>query len=207
MKSLFLTLFFLLGSASLTAAEPRTVIFFGDSITAGYGLDDPASQAYPAVIQQKITAAQLNWRVVNAGLSGETSSGGLRRVDWILKQPVDVFVLALGGNDGLRGTDPAVMEANLQVIIDRVREHAPQARIVIAGMMMPTSMGESYTKHFAAVFPDLAQKNKRPLIPFLLDQVGGHPDLNQGDQIHPTAEGAKIVADTVWKTIGPMLQN
>jgi acyl-CoA thioesterase-1 len=207
MKSLFLTLFVFFASVSLGATEPRTILFFGDSITAGYGLDDPASQAYPAIIQQKITAAQLNWRVVNAGLSGETSSGGLRRVDWILKQPVEVFVLALGGNDGLRGTDPVVMEANLQAIIDKVRERAPQAKIVIAGMMMPTSMGESYTKRFAAVFPDLAQKNNLTLIPFLLDRVGGHPDLNQGDEIHPTAEGAKLVAETVWKTLGPLLQN
>ena len=206
MNAFFLTLLTLLGTLSLSAAPARTVVFFGDSITAGYGLDDPETEAYPALIQGKIDTALLNWRVVNAGLSGETSAGGLRRVDWILKQPIDVFVLALGGNDGLRGTDPAVMEANLQGIIDKVRQKDPRIRIVIAGMRMPTSMGDSYTTPFAAVYPDLAEKNHLTLVPFLLDKVGGHPELNQGDQIHPTAEGAKLVAAGVWQVLEPVLR-
>jgi acyl-CoA thioesterase I len=206
MNALFLALLTCLGAFSLPAAPVRTVVFFGDSITAGYGLEDSETQAYPADIQGKVTAAQLAWKVVNAGLSGETSAGGLRRVDWILKQPIDLFVLALGGNDGLRGTDPSVMEANLQAIVDKVRAKDPKIRIIIAGMQMPTSMGESYTKPFAAVFPDLAAKNHLLLVPFLLDKVGGHSDLNQGDQIHPTAEGARIVANTVWQVLEPVLR-
>ncbi len=187
------------------AAAPRTIIFFGDSLTAGYGLDDPASDAYPALIQKKIEAAHLPWRVVNAGLSGETTSGGLRRVDWVLRQPVDIFVLALGGNDGLRGIDPGVSRASLQGIIDRVREKYPKAQIVLAGMMMPPSLGEDYTKAFAAMYPELAKKNSATLIPFLLNNVGGIAALNQGDQIHPNPKGHAIVADTVWSVIQPLV--
>lgn len=189
----------------LRAAETRTVVFFGDSLTAGYGLDDPASEAYPALIQKKITAAKLPWRVVNAGLSGETTSGGLRRVEWILRQPVDVFVLALGANDGLRGIEPAVTQASLQGIIDRVRAKYPAAKIVLAGMQMPSNMGEDYTRPFAAIYPVLAEKNHLVLIPFLLADVGGHMDLNQADNIHPNAAGAAKVADTVWQSLHPLL--
>lgn len=183
----------------------RTLLFFGDSITAGYGLDDPAGEAYPAVIQGKIDAAGLPWRVVNAGLSGETSSGGLRRVDWILRQPVDVFVLALGANDGLRGVDPALIRANLEAIIAKVRARSPSAMIVLAGMKMFTNMGEDYTRAFAAVFPEVAARERVPLIPFLLEGVGGRPELNQGDGMHPTAAGDRMVADNVWRVIRPLL--
>ena len=190
---------------ALRAGDPRTVVFFGDSLTAGYGLDDPATESYPAQVQQKITAAGLPWRVVNAGLSGETTAGGLRRVDWILRQPVDVFVLALGGNDGLRGIEPAVSAASLQGIIDRVRAKYPAARIILAGMQVPPTMGEDYAKAYAAVFPALAEKNHVVLIPFLLADVGGHAGLNQPDGIHPTAEGAAKVADTVWLALRPLL--
>jgi acyl-CoA thioesterase-1 len=189
----------------VSPAETRTVVFFGDSLTEGYGLDDPATDAYPAQVQKKITAAHLPWRVVNAGLSGETTAGGLRRVDWILRLPADVFVLALGGNDGLRGIEPAVSRANLQGIIDRVRAKNPATKIVIAGMMMPPSMGEDYAREFSAIYPALTEKNHLTLIPFLLDGVGGRPELNQADGIHPTPEGAAKVAETVWKALRPLL--
>jgi acyl-CoA thioesterase-1 len=201
----FLLLGLIVVTASLRAADPRTVLFFGDSLTAGYGLDDPATEAYPALIQQKIDAAHLPWRVVNAGLSGETSSGGLRRVEWTLRQPVDIFVLALGANDGLRGIEPAVTQASLQGIIDRVRAKYPATRIVLAGMQMPSNMGEDYTRPFAAVYPALAEKNHLVLIPFLLAGVGGHPDLNQADNIHPNIAGAAKVAENVWQVLHSLL--
>jgi acyl-CoA thioesterase I len=201
----------LLGGGSTGFAAPetpgeRTIVFFGDSLTAGFGLADPGTQAYPALIQKRIEAERLPWHVVNAGLSGETSAGGLRRIDWVLRQRVDVLVLELGANDGLRGTAPDVTRANLQAIIDRVRSRYPEARIVLAGMRMPTSMGPDYAEAFRAVYPALAAKNKLILIPFLLEGVGGRPELNQGDGIHPTVPGAEIVAATVWKSISQMLK-
>ena len=151
------------------------------------------------MIQERITAAGLPWRVVNAGLSGETSSGGLRRVDWVLRQPADLLVLELGANDGLRGVPPAIIEANLDAIIRRVRFLRPSARIVLAGMRMPTNMGDDYARSFAAVFTHVAARERIPLIPFLLEGVGGRAELNQGDGIHPTAAGDRIVADNVWR--------
>lgn len=184
----------------------RTIIVFGDSLTAGYGLADPDTQSYPAQIQRKIDADHLPWRVVNAGLSGETSAGGLRRIDWVLNQKPDVFILELGANDGLRGTAPEVTQANMQAIIDRVRSRYPDSRIVLAGMRMPLSMGQDYAEAFHAVYPALAARNRLILIPFLLEGVAGNPDLNQGDSIHPTAPGAAIVANNVWKTILPFLR-
>ena len=190
---------------SLRAAEPRTVVFFGDSLTAGYGLDDPASEAYPALIQDKIAAAKRPWRVVNAGLSGETTAGGLRRVDWILRQPLDVFVLALGANDGLRGIEPAVSSANLQGIIDRVRAKYPAVKIVLVGMQLPPNYGEEYTRAFAAMYPVLAAKDQLTLIPFLLEGIGGRSEFNQPDGMHPTAHGHAIAAETVWKVLEPLL--
>ncbi len=195
-----------LAAVAVRAETTHTVVFFGDSLTAGYGLDDPASEAYPALIQEKITAAKLPWRVVNAGLSGETTAGGLRRVEWILRQPADLFVLALGANDGLRGIEPAVSTANLQGIIDRVRTAYPAAKIVLAGMQMPPNFGEDYTRAFAAMYPALAAKNRLPLVPFLLEGVGGRSDLNQPDGIHPTAEGAAVAAGNVWKVLEPLLR-
>lgn len=207
MKALFSGLLacLVLAAAASGADAPRTVLFFGDSLTAGYGLDDPGAESYPAVIQKKITDAHLPWRVVNAGLSGETTSGGLRRVDWVLRQPVDIFVLALGANDGLRGIEPAVSATNLQGIIDRVRARYPSATIVLAGMQMPSNLGDQYTRDFAATFPALAAKNHLQLIPFLLADVGGRPELNQPDGIHPTAEGAAKVAENVWRVLHPLL--
>jgi acyl-CoA thioesterase-1 len=193
------------GSGPAEVPAERTLLFFGDSLTAGYGLPDPDTQAYPAQIQRKIDAEHLPWHVVNAGLSGETSAGGLRRVDWVLRQKVDLFVLELGGNDGLRGTAPAETESNLQGIIDRVRSRYPAARIILAGMRMPSNLGPEYTAAFRSIYPDLAKKDGLALIPFLLDGVAGHPELNQADGIHPTPPGENIIADEVWKTIRPML--
>jgi acyl-CoA thioesterase I len=194
-------------SAETPAKPPaaKTILFFGDSLTAGYGLDNPA-QAFPGIIQEKITAEKLPWRVINAGLSGETTAGGVRRLDWILRQPVDIFVLELGGNDGLRGLPPEVARANLQTIIERVRQKNPSARIVVAGMEMPSSMGAAYTKAFREIYPAIAEKNQAVLIPFLLQGVGGDPTLNLPDGVHPTAEGHAIIAETVWKTLRPLLQ-
>jgi acyl-CoA thioesterase-1 len=193
----------LLALVGPAAAATRTALFFGDSITAGYGLDP--DEAYPAVIQRKMAAAGLDWKVVNAGLSGETTSGGLRRLDWILRQKVDVFVIALGGNDGLRGITPEVSRQNLQAMIDRIRAKQPGVTVVLAGMQMPPNMGPDYTTAFRRIFPELAAANRAPLVPFLLEGVGGIPELNQADQIHPTAEGQKIVAENVWAVIRPLL--
>jgi acyl-CoA thioesterase-1 len=195
----------LAGTLTARAAAARTVVFFGDSLTAGYGLDDPAGESYPARIQEKIDAEKLGWRAVNAGLSGETTSGGLRRVDWILRQPVDIFVLALGGNDGLRGIDPSVSRTNLQQILERVRAKYPQAKLVLAGMQMPPSMGADFAKAFERMYPEVADKHGAVLVPFLLDGVGGRLDLNLPDRIHPNARGHAIIAETVWKALRPLL--
>ncbi len=190
-------------AGQIWAAETKTVVFFGDSLTAGLGLDP--DDAYPAVIQKKITAAGLPWRVVNAGLSGETTAGGLRRLDWILRQPIDIFVIELGANDGLRGLAPELTRANLEMMISRVRAHNPHVKIVLAGMKVPTNLGPDYTKAFASVYPAVAQKCGVGLIPFLLDGVGGRPELNQGDGMHPTVEGHVKVAETLWKVLLPLL--
>jgi acyl-CoA thioesterase-1 len=195
-----------LASAALAAeASPRTLVFFGDSITAGFGLDEPAEQAFPALIQRKLAAAGRPWRVVNAGLSGETTSGGLRRIEWVLRQPVDVLVLELGGNDGLRGIEPAVSRQNLQGIIDRVRAKNPAVKILLAGMQLPPSLGPEYTRDFAAIYAELAAKNHVALLPFLLEGVGGSSELNQADGIHPTAEGHRMVAENLWVRLLPLL--
>jgi acyl-CoA thioesterase-1 len=201
-------LLFALGLAARGAAQTptvRTLLFFGDSLTAGYGLADPGAESYPAQIQKKIDAAHLPWHVVNAGLSGETSAGGLRRIDWVLTQKPDIFVLELGANDGLRGTATEVTEANLQAIINRVRSKYPACRIVLAGMRMPPNMGPDFTEAFQAIFPDLAKRDQITLIPFLLEGVAERPGLNQGDDMHPNASGAALVADTVWLVVSPIL--
>lgn len=198
-----LGLFCALILASPLAAETKTMLILGDSLTAGFGLDP--DEAYPALLQKKIDRAGLPWRVINAGLSGDTTSGGLRRIDWLLRQKIDLFIIELGGNDGLRGIPPAVSRVNLQAMIDRVRAKYPSARIVIAGMQMPVNMGEEHRREFAAIFPAIAEANKAVLIPFLLEGVGGVPELNLPDGIHPTAEGHRIVAETVWKILEPLL--
>ncbi len=187
----------------LSAQEPKVILFLGNSLSAGFGVDP--SQAFPALIQKKIEEKKLNYKVINAGLSGETSAGGLRRIDWLLKQKVDILVLELGGNDGLRGISTETMQSNLQAIIDRAKAKYPDIKIVIAGMQAPPNLGAEYTSAFKAVFPELAKKNRAALIPFLLEGVGGNPKLNLPDGIHPTAEGHKIIAETVWKTLEPIL--
>ena len=176
--------------------KTKTILFFGNSLTAGYGLDP--SQAFPALIQHKIDSLNLPYKVVNAGVSGETSSGGNSRIDWILKQPVDVFVLELGANDGLRGVPVAETKKNLQSIIDKVKAKYPDAKLVLAGMQVPPNMGQQYATAFQQIYPELAQANNMALIPFLLEGVGGEAKLNLEDGIHPTAEGHQIVASNVW---------
>ena len=182
------------------ASSKKNILFFGDSLTAGYGLDDP-SNAFPGVIQRKIDSLKLPYAVINAGVSGETTAGGLARIDWVLKQKIDIFVLELGANDGLRGMPVAETTKNLQSIIDKVKARYPGAKIVLTGMQVPPSMGHDYIISFKSLFPELAEKNKIALVPFLLAGVGGNPKLNQADGIHPTAEGAKIVANNVWKVL------
>jgi len=190
-----------------TAAAPvdGVILFLGDSITAGNGLD--LSQAYPAIIQEKIDAQGWRFRAVNAGQSGDTSAGGLSRLNWLLKNRVAVLVLELGGNDGLRGLPVETTRKNLQLIIDRTRKQYPAAKIIIAGMKVPPNMGRAYADKFEAIFADLAAHTKAPLIPFILEGVGGEPELNFADGIHPNAKGQEIVAANVWKVLEPVLRS
>jgi len=183
--------------------EQKNILFFGTSLTAGYGLDP--TEAYPALIQNRIDSLKMPYKVINGGLSGETSAGGKGRIDWLLKQPVAVFVLELGANDGLRGLPVSQTVKNLQDIIDRVKAKYPDAKMVLAGMQVPPNMGAKYAADFKNMFPELAKKNQMALIPFLLDKVGGIPELNQADGIHPTAEGDKILAENVWVVLKGVL--
>lgn len=185
------------------ASASKNILFFGTSLTAGLGVDP--DQAFPAVVQHKIDSLKLPYKVINAGLSGETSAAGKSRIDWLLRQPVDIFVLELGANDGLRGVAVKETEANLQAVIDKVKKKYPNAKMILAGMQMPPSMGEKYTVPFKELFPALAKKNKMDLIPFLLQGVGGIPSLIQKDGLHPTPAGHQILADNVWKVLQPDL--
>ena len=199
-------------SGSQTAADTtanneeaaKTILFFGNSLTAGLGLDSP-DLSFPGLIQQRIDSLQLPYRVINGGLSGETSSGGNERIDWLLNQQIDIFVLELGANDGLRGIPTKETHQNLQHIIDKVKSTYPACKLVLAGMMVPPSMGSDYGREFNAIFPALAKDNAMALIPFLLEGVAGETTLNQGDGIHPTAAGHQIVADNVWRVLEPLL--
>ena len=191
------------GKPSATTAK-KTILYFGDSLTAGYGLDDP-NDAYPSAVQLKIDSAKLPYTTINGGLSGETSAGGLGRIDWQLKQHVDVFILELGANDGLRGIPVAETTKNLQAIIDKVKAKYPGAKLVMLGMQVPPNMGPAYANGFKNIFPSLAAKNNMTLVPFLLQNVGGIRSLNQADGIHPTAEGAKILANNVWEVLKNVL--
>ena len=186
-----------------TASQVKTILFFGNSLTAGYGVD-PA-EAFPALIQNKLDSLHYDYRAINAGVSGETSAGGRGRINWILKQKVDIFVLELGANDGLRGIPVAETTRNLQAIIDNVKAKYPDAKLLMLGMQVPPNMGAAYASNFKAMFPALAAKNKMALVPFLLNGVGGVPSLNQHDGIHPTAEGAKIVGQNVWQVLKTLL--
>jgi acyl-CoA thioesterase-1 len=180
------------------------VLFLGTSLTAGLGLEP--EQAYPALIQQKIDSAGLEYRVVNAGVSGETSAGALRRVDWLFREPVSVLVLETGSNDGLRGLPSDSLSANIQAIFDRARRLQPPPRLVLLGMRMPPNYGRAYTQAFQEVYRDVARRNNAALVPFLLEGVGGIPNLNQPDGIHPTAEGQRRIAATVWRVLEPVLR-
>lgn len=188
------------------ATSEKVILFFGNSLTAGMGLDP--NEAFPAVIQQRLDSLNLPYTTVNAGLSGETTAAGKNRINWVLNQKVDVFILELGANDGLRGIPLAETRRNLQDIIDKVRSKNPETKIVLAGMQIPPNMGPEYTSEFRKIFPELAAKNQAALIPFLLEDVAGIPSLNQADGIHPTVEGQKIVAyQNVWPVLKPLLMN
>jgi acyl-CoA thioesterase-1 len=191
-------------AAARKPAAKKIIVFFGNSLTAGYGLDDPAL-AFSGLIQKRIDSLGLDYKVVNAGVSGETTSGGNSRIDWLLKQPMDIFVLELGGNDGLRGIPVSETRKNLQSILDKVKAKYPRAQLVLAGMQIPPNMGKQYASDFKAVYKDLADKNNIKLIPFLLEGVGGESRLNQADGIHPTAEGHRILAENVWQIIKDLL--
>jgi acyl-CoA thioesterase-1 len=190
---------------TLSPADTKVILFLGDSLTAGYGVDP--EQAFPALIQQKIDGHNWPFQVINAGVSGETTAGGLRRLEWLLRQKIDLLVLELGGNDGLHGIPVATIHQNLQAIIDRTKSRYPGVQIIIAGMQIPPNLGPEYTAQFRALYPALAETNKLPLIPFLLEGVGGVPALNLPDGIHPTAAGHKIIADNVWKVLEPLLHS
>ncbi|SHH74294.1 acyl-CoA thioesterase-1 [Chryseolinea serpens] len=190
--------------AFFTAPPPaKVILFYGDSLTAGNGLS--VEEAFPALIQKKLTADGKAVKVINAGLSGETSAGGLARLDWVLRQPIDIVVLELGANDGLRGLPLDQTEKNLQAIIDKMKAKNPAVKIIVAGMMVPPNMGPDYTTKFQKIFPDLARKNKAALIPFILQDVAGNEKLNNSDGIHPNVEGHKIVAKNVLKILEPLL--
>ncbi|WP_239691453.1 arylesterase [Hymenobacter lapidarius] len=189
---------------SSVSAPQKRVVFFGNSLTAGYGVAPKSN--LPSQIAQKIEAAGLNYQVVNAGVSGETTAGGLARVGSVLRQPVDVFVLELGANDVFRLVPVPEIRRNLQGIIDAVRKKNPKAQIVVAGLQIPGDFGPGYVTEFQSLFRALAIKNKAALIPYLLEDVGGVPELNQQDGIHPTAAGYRVVARTVWATLAPLLQ-
>ena len=186
-------------AAADTAAARKTILVLGDSLSAGYGVDP--DQAWPALLQKKIDAAGLKFKVLNAGVSGDTTADGLQRVDWLLRSKADVLLLELGANDGLRGMPVAATRTNLQAIMDRFRQKYPAIKLVIAGMKMPPNMGFEYVDAFNKIYPELAAKNHAALIPFLLEGVAGKPDLNLPDGIHPTPEGHKIVTENVWAVL------
>ena len=190
--------------ALLAPPARLNILFLGNSLTAGYGL---ASQeaAFPGIIQQRIDSLELPYRVINGGLSGETSAAGKERIDWLLRERIDIFVLELGANDGLRGIPTEETSENLQQIIDKVKAKYPACKMVLTGMMVPPSMGGDYGKAFTAIFPALAKENNMAFVPFLLAGVAGEPELNQRDGIHPTEEGHQILANHVWKALQPLL--
>jgi acyl-CoA thioesterase I len=189
--------------APTEGAKQKTLVVLGDSLAAGYGVDP--TEAYPAVLQRLLDQAGFGYRVVNAGISGDTSAGAVRRVDWMLKRPVDVLLLQIGGNDGLRGQSPSALKTNLMTIIERTRAKHPEARIVLAGMKMPPNMG-AYANQFEQAFIEVAQEQRVALIPFLLEGVGGVPEMNLPDGIHPTPDGHRRVANNVWAVLEPVLK-
>ena len=202
----FLILIFLMCNefnAKLATPKEPIILILGDSLTAGYGIEK--NKAYPALIEKKIRDAGIRAKVINAGVSGNTTAGGLRRLNWYFRQRIDYLVIALGGNDGLRGIDPNESKKNLQNIIDNARLKYPDIEIILAGMQVPPNMGPDYSQRFREIFPELASEKKISLIPFLLEKVGGVKELNLPDGIHPNSEGQKIVSNTVWRILEPLL--
>lgn len=191
-------------SQNSTEIEKKTILCFGNSLTAGHGLDE--SDAWPSLLQKRIDSLELPYLVANAGLSGETTAGGLNRLDWVIKQPVDIFFLELGANDMLRGLDVTKTKENLDQIIMKVHEKYPGIPIILAGMLAPPNMGKDYETAFNALFKDLAEQHGAALIPFFLDKVAGVKELNNPDGLHPNAEGSKIILETVWDVMGPLLR-
>ncbi len=190
-------------SAGAAEGGKKSIVFLGDSLSAGLGVQP--EQAFPALVQEKIRERGLPFEVVNAGLSGDTTAGGLRRLEWLLQRDIDVLVIELGGNDGLRGLPVSNIRGNLQAMIEKARAKNPQVKIVVAGMQMPPNLGQQYADEFRQVFFDVAKANDAAMIPFLLEGVGGLRELNQPDLIHPNAAGHRLVADIVWKTLEPLL--
>lgn len=188
----------------VTEGTEKVILFFGDSLTAGYGLE--LEEAFPALIQNRLDSLGLSYTTLNSGLSGETTAGGLNRLNWVLNQKVDVFVLELGANDGLRGIPLDQTSSNLQAIIDLVKKKNSETKIILAGMQIPPNMGPVYTKEFRKIFPDLAAKNNIPLIPFLLENVAGIPELNLEDGIHPTAKGHQLVMENIWEVLAQVVK-
>jgi acyl-CoA thioesterase-1 len=184
--------------------ERGRIVFLGTSLTAGLGVDP--DDAYPALIQQKLDSAGLPYTAVNAGVSGETSAGALRRADWVLREPASVLVIETGANDGLRGLDPDTLRANIQAIIDRAGRESPRPRIVLVGMRALPNYGLGYARRFREVYPELAKANRLPLVPFLLEDVAGRQALNQADMMHPTPDGHRVMAETVWEVLREVLE-
>lgn len=181
----------------------KFIVFFGNSLTAGYGLEE--GESFPALIQKKIDSLDLPYQVINAGVSGETSAGGLSRIDWILNQPMDIFVLELGANDVLRGFELSATRDNLASIIETVQKRNPEIKIILAGMKAPPNMGQKYSGDFENIFTELSKNKNTYLIPFLLEGVAGDPSLNLGDGMHPNPDGQKIVAENVWEILRQVL--
>ena len=190
------------GTADARAVEDRVIVVLGDSLTAGLGV--AADEAYPALVQARLRREGFAYRVVNAGVSGDTTAGGLRRLDWVLRSRPAIVIVALGANDGLRGLPVAAMRDNLVAIVTRLR--GAGARVLLAGMRMPPNYGDAYTRAFAETFARVARQTRVALLPFLLDGVAGDPALNQPDGIHPNAAGQRVVAETVWRALRPLLE-
>jgi acyl-CoA thioesterase-1 len=191
-------------SAQAVGAAQKDVVFLGDSLSAGFGVEP--REAFPALVAEKVRAANLPYQVENAGVCGDTTAGGLRRIDWLLQKKIDILVVELGGNDGLRGLPVDAMRANLQAIIDKARAKNPAVKIILAGMQIPPNLGPEYAEKFRSVYQELATRNNAVLIPFLLEGVGGLRELNQPDMIHPTAAGHRLIAETVWRVLEPILR-
>jgi acyl-CoA thioesterase-1 len=190
--------------SATSSGHKKKIVFFGDSLTAAYGLDD-VSKGYVSLLQLRLDSLALPYQAVNAGVSGETTAGGKERVEWVLRQPADIFVLELGGNDALRGIQPDASYDNLKAIVETVKQKCPGAKIVLAGMQAPPNLGQQYTNAFKENYTRLAKEYNLALIPFFLEGVGGVKELNQGDGIHPNEKGQLVLLENVWKTLQPLL--